>query len=127
MKANIFQISIAMLALVALSSCTDTFSEKEELLEETVKKTGGEDTDGPILVGLAQYTSGDEVYPGLVALYEDGVTEPLDSTNTDADGGFSFLTIDTGYFYVKVYEGSSLLGSSNAVLVEDSTYISLSL
>ncbi len=124
MKASILKISVCMVALmIGSSSCTDTIAEKEEIRNGAQLKTGGKDLDSPILVGLVSYSGGGAFYPGLVVLYESGVTEPQDSAQTDESGGFEFLTNDSGYFYLELYDGVTLIETTDVFEITDSTYV----
>lgn len=128
MKASILKISVCMVALmIGSSSCTDAIAEKEEIRNGAQLKTGGKDLDSPIIVGLASYSGGSAFYPGLIVLYETGITEPQDSTQTDESGGFEFLTSDSGYFYLELYDGMTLIETTGLFEVTDSTYIPITL
>ena len=118
MKVNIAKISICLMRLlVGLSSCESNQLEKETFLE----KKGGEDTDTPIMVGLAKDQEEDPIYPAHVELYMVGETSVLADTTTEENGTFQFR-VDTGYYYVKLYQNEQLLITSEAVEVVDSTY-----
>lgn len=123
MKAKIFKISVSLMALViGMSSCQNAIAEKDKFHEEVTMKTGGNDTDGPIVVGLAIDMSENPLYPALISLYEQG-GEALDSTTTDGDGTFHFHLEEEGYYYFKVYQDEQLRSTSQTVEVTDSTYL----
>lgn len=127
MKANILRISVSLMALIiGMSSCQDAMVEKDKFRKEVTMKTGGNDTDGPIVVGLVIDISEVPLYPALVALYDQG-GEGLDSTTTDIDGNFHFHLEQEGYYYFKVYQDEQLIGSSQTVEVTDSTYLVIQL
>ncbi|MGB0177140.1 MAG: hypothetical protein ACPF9D_08235 [Owenweeksia sp.] len=118
MKAYILKISICLIGLiVGLSSCGNYHLEKETFLE----KKGGEDTDTPIMVGLGINAQEDPLYPALVELYKVNEVPIIADTATDQNGNFQFR-VDTGFYYVKLFQNEQLLITSDTVEVVDSTY-----
>ncbi|MEQ9262852.1 MAG: hypothetical protein RLP14_06800 [Owenweeksia sp.] len=118
MKAYILKISLGLIGLMAfLSSCENSHFEKDTFLE----KKGGEDTDTPIMVGLGLDAQEDPLYPASVELYKVNEAPMIADTNTDVNGGFQF-SVDTGYYYVKLFQNEQLLITSDTVEVTDSTY-----
>lgn len=105
---------------IGLSSCEKEINNKINYQGNLYK--GGEDTDGPIFVGFTSINEGSPVYPGSVHLYLAGQESPMDSSETDNNGNFSFNPADTGYYFIKVFQNSSLLGESGNVHIIDSTY-----
>lgn len=127
MKANILRISVSLMALmVGMSSCQDAITEKDEFREKVTLKTGGKDTDGPIVVGLVIDTSEDPLYPAMIALHEQG-GGALDSTFTEESGSFQFHLEEEGYYYFKVYQNEQLLGTSETIEIADSSYVVIQL
>lgn len=120
MKIFIKAALFVFIAGMGLSSC-EKESNTESTYEGYIHKEG-EDTDGPIFVGLTTINQGSPVYPGLVELYSTGTGTPLDSAETNSEGRFSFNLEDAGYYFIKVYQNNSCLGNSGSVHVEDSTY-----
>ncbi len=118
MKAYILKISVCLIGLViGLSSCESSHFEKETFLE----KKGGEDTDTPIMVGLGIDAQEDPLYPASVELYKVNEVPMIADTATDESGGFQFR-VDTGFYYVKLFQNEQLLITSDTVEVVDSTY-----
>jgi hypothetical protein len=123
MKANILKLSIcAIILTVGFSSCEKNYEKEQDYLE----RKGGEDTDTPIMIGFAVDGSEEPIYPAEVELFDINQTIKVDETSTDEYGGFQF-TMDSGYYYVKLYENEQLRYISDTVEVSDSTYLPIQL
>jgi len=124
MKVRFFNISVSLFALViGLASCENTVNEKESLLSNVKQLKGGEDTDEPIIVGLAIDQEENPVYPGVVKLFQDENPSEIAVQSLGENGSFRFDSLSTGNYLLKLYQNNQLLVKTESFEVSDSTYV----
>jgi len=117
---NIFKISLlpVLTLFVGLCSCQKEHQERMSFLK-------GGDLDDPIVIGIVKNSDSQPINSAVVELYPENSSEVLDSAITNENGNFSFTLEESGSYYFKAYEEGSLLATTEAISITDSSYIEI--